>query len=85
MNAKNAKYMCIKFRIDGAQNFSRMCMCIEFVIQGYKKNKRMHMYFFPKFGMVYDLKSCIFQTVTWASETWIIVKKLCNQLRGAKN
>ena len=24
--------MCIQFRIDGAQNFSRMSMCIEFVI-----------------------------------------------------
>ena len=29
--------MCIKFKIDGAQNFSRMCMCIEFVIQVLKQ------------------------------------------------
>ena len=34
--------MCIKFKIDGAQNYLRMCKCIEFVIQVLKqKNARV--------------------------------------------
>ena len=32
--------MCIEFKIDGAQNCSRMCMCIDFVIQVLKQKNR---------------------------------------------
>ena len=40
---REARGMCIQFRIDGAQNLSRMCMCIEFVIQVLKvKQKDAH-------------------------------------------
>ena len=36
--------MCIKFKIDSAQNSPRMCMCIEFVIQVLKQ-KNAHVSF----------------------------------------
>ena len=31
------------------------------------------------------LRSCVFQTVLWTSESWMITKKLRSQLRGAEN
>ena len=49
---RKAQGMCIKFKIDGAQSFSRMCMCIEFIIQVLKqKNARVC---FPV-GMVHSV------------------------------
>ena len=36
--------MHIEFKTEGAKNFSRMCMCIEFVIQG-PKEKNAHVSF----------------------------------------
>ena len=31
--------MCIEFKIDGAQKCSRICMCIEFLVQVLKQKK----------------------------------------------
>ena len=37
-----AQGMCIKFKINGAQNVSRMCMCMEFVVIQVLKQKNAH-------------------------------------------
>ena len=43
ISANSARYVYL-IRIDGAQNCSRMCMCIEFLIQVLKQ-KNAHVFF----------------------------------------
>ena len=60
--------MCIYFKIDGAQIFSRMCMCIEFVIQ-VPKQKNAHVSF--PFGMVFQKLTC---------NPYVIITKMIRKL-----
>ena len=65
---------CIQFKIDGAQNFSGMCMCIEFVIQ-VPKQKNAHVSF--PVGMV-SASPCL-QTLVVKSKFEIVFEMVQGQ------
>ena len=52
--------VCIEFKFDGAQDFARMCMCIEFLIQ-VLKHKNAHEFFL----LGWQARSCGGKTKKW--------------------
>ena len=55
---QKARGTCIEFKIDGAQKFSRMCMCIEFVIQVPKQKNACS---FPVGMVSHQIVTCLLQ------------------------